>query len=420
MAHKFVLLIISLCVSSQVRGQLPDLNSLNIQSKQTTTTPPPEPDPILTGAARTASDRVTPDLPSDIIFNDGTAGGSATNAGSADQVINLDLERLITETLGGMGDPGAPRSTDMTSLLDLMNTDPISSSSPSQNEAQKLPDFFSLQPPTLPNLPASSSNTDTSVGIPMSLQESNRVASSQKKSAPTITIPENPTPPELPPLPSFSELPPLPSPPELPPLPRVQTETPSSPLSQTPDLPPLSQTPDLPPLSLTDNSLTETPSLPSLSDTPQLPPQNPQSPSSGFSFPNLPTSGRQPLDQRPGLPPFNPQSPFARRPPQGFQGPTGSPFSSNLPSRPGPMGLGPMRRRNPLQAASELLERMNNRGPNVPPSGPENSRPLDTRTASDGPSTDPNLLPFAENVLTQVQQLVDRLKENGGLYIFHI
>lgn len=77
------------------------------------------------------------------------------------------------------------------------------------------------------------------------------------------------------------------------------------------------------------------------------------------------------------------------------------------------MGLGPMRRRNPLQAASQLLERMNNRGPIVPPSGPENSGPIDPNTASDGPSADPNLLPFAENVLTQVQQLVDRLKENG-------
>ncbi|XP_061165751.1 PML-RARA-regulated adapter molecule 1-like [Saccostrea echinata] len=416
MAHKFVLLIISLCASSlRVRGQLPDLSMLQLDSKptKTTTTPPPEPDPILTGAARTSSGRVAQNSPSDIVFNDGKTGGSATDTGTVEQVINLDLERLITETLGGIGDPGAPRQTDMTSLLDLINTDPISSS-PSQNEPPKLPDFFSLQQASQQNSPASGSNTDSSVGIPMSLQESSRAAASQKKSAPTVNIPENPTPPELP---SFSDLPPLPNPPDLPPL-SAQTNAMDAssssglpPLSQTPDLPPLSQTPELP-------SLTETQNLPPLSETPQLPPQNPQSPPSRLPFPNLPTSGRQPLDQRAGLPPFNPQSPFARRPSQGFQGLPRGPFAPNLPSGSDPLGLGPMgRRRNPLQAASQLLGRVNNRGPNVPSTGPENipSGPINTNAVSEGnaPSNDQNLLPFAENVLTQVQQLVDRLKDNG-------
>lgn len=89
-------------------------------AKKTTTTPPPAPDPILTGAAaRTAQDRVALELP-DIVFADNQPGGSAIDLGTAANDINLDLDRLIKETLGEapMGEHNAPRQTDLTALLD--------------------------------------------------------------------------------------------------------------------------------------------------------------------------------------------------------------------------------------------------------------------------------------------------------------
>jgi hypothetical protein len=61
---------------------------------------------------------------------------------------------------------------------------------------------------------------------------------------------------------------------------------------------------------------------------------------------------------------------------------------------------------NPLQDAAQLFGRTSDRGSRLP-----NPRSTPSGAAD---SNDPSLLPFAENVLSQVQQLVNRLKDNNG------
>lgn len=482
MAHTLALLIISLWVSSiEVSGNLPSLDMLNIPppkpEMKTTTTPPPAPDPILTGAkARTAKDRLALELP-DIVFADNQPGGSAAiDLGTAANDINLDLDRLIKETLGEapMGEHNAPRQTDLTALLDLINTDPIGRPDPTPAGPPQLPRFF--DPPSLaetpkppePTLPqlgtlVSTSNIDSSVGIPVSKQETARLSS--KRNSQTVKIPTDfqslpplgdlpdtsgsfNLPPVSPGLPSLTEtsgaLPPLTEAfGGLPPL--SQTSVDSSPPSQPLDeLPPLTQTSgDLPPLSQTSVG------LPPLSQTPVGLPTLSQTSGGLQSFTET-SGGLSPFnDNSDGLSPFPDtprgfpsQSSFPEEPnnmpslsglpggPQSLPDASGdifnsdprfqpafqprgvprSPFTSRIPTDPRSSDLGEAgRHRNPFASASQLLRRQSlSRAGRLP------SRESLSNALSEEPlqSNDPNLLPFAENVLSQVQQLVNRLKDN--------
>lgn len=500
MAYTLALLIISLWVSSiEVSGNLPSLDMLNIPppkpAKKTTTTPPPAPDPILTGAAaRTAQDRVALELP-DIVFADNQPGRSAIDIGTVANDINLDLDRLIKETLGEapMGEHNAPRQTDLTALLDLINTDPIGRPDPTPFFDLPMPTATPKPPkPTLPQLGTlvSTSNIDSSVGIPANKRNSQTVK------IPDFDFPSLPnlpkiseafnSPPAAPELPSLSEtsggLPPLtdafgelPSlsqtsidskPPtqtidELPSLsqtsgglpPLSQTSIGLPPLSQTSiGLPPLSQTSGgLPPLQQTSNELPplsqasgELPSLSQASDgLPPLssggfpsftessgrsPPFNDNSDSFSSSagntrrgFPSLPpipdeANNMPPQSRIPGRPQsfpdpsepiFNPDPRF--QPAFQPQGLPRSPFTSRLPTDPRTSDLGEVGRlRNPFAPASQPTRRQGLSRAGRLPSRESLSRVLSEELQSN----DPNLLPFAENVLSQVQQLVNRLKDN--------
>lgn len=487
-------------------------------AKKTTTTPPPAPDPILTGAkARTAKDRLTLELP-DIVFADNQPGGSAIDLGTAANDINLDLDRLIKETLGDapMGEHNAPRQTDLTALLDLINTDPIGRPDPTPVDPL-IPRFFDLPSPTAtskppkPTLPqlgtlVSTSKTDSSVGIPVSKQETARL--SNNRNSQTVKIPESdfPSLPPLPDLPNTSEssnLPPvspdLPSLTEtsggLPPLteafgglpslsqtsidlppPRqpidelpslTQTSDALPPLSQTSvGLPPLSQSSvGLPPLSQASGGLPPLPQtpnelpplsqasgeLPSLSQASgRLPPLSQSSggfpsftESSGGSplfndnsdafssfadtprgFPSQPSFPDEGNNRIPGGPrslPDPSESIFNSDPrfqsafqPQGVPR---SPFTSRIPTDPRTSDLREVGRlRNPFAPASQLPRRQGLSRAGRLPSRESLSNVLSEEQLQ---SNDPNLLPFAENVLSQVQQLVNRLKDNRGISIVH-
>lgn len=462
-------------------------------AKKTTTTPPPAPDPILTGAAaRTSKDRLTLELP-DIVFADNQPGGSPIDLGTAANDINLDLDRLIKETLGEgpMGEHNAPRQTDLTALLDLINTDPIGRPDPTSVD-HLMPRFFDLPSPTATSKPpkstlpqlgtlVSSSKTDSSVGIPVNKQETN------KRISQTVKIPESDilSLPDLPNISESSNSPPVP--PELPSLTETsgglppltdnfgglpslsQTSIDSQPPTQTIDelpsltqtsggLPPLSQTSvGLPPLSQTSVGLPPlsqaSGGLPSLSQASGgLPPLSQAS--GGFptftessggsplfndnsdaflhsadtprglpSQPSFPDEGNNRIPGRPRSLPdpsesiFNPDPRFQSvfQP----QGVPRSPFTSRIPTDPRTSDLGEVgRHRNPFAPASQLPRRQGlpSRAWRLP------SRESLSNVLSEDQlqSNDPNLLPFAENVLSQVQQLVNRLKDNRGISIVHL
>uniref|UniRef100_A0A8W8P494 Uncharacterized protein n=1 Tax=Magallana gigas TaxID=29159 RepID=A0A8W8P494_MAGGI len=421
MAYTLALLIISLWVSSiEVSGNLPSLDMLNIPppkpAKKTTTTPPPAPDPILTGAAaRTAQDRVALELP-DIVFADNQPGGSAMDLGTVANDINLDLDRLIKETLGEapMGEHNAPRQTDLTALLDLINTDPIGRPDPTPFFDLPMPTATPKPPkPTLPQLGTlvSTSNIDSSVGIPVSKQET--AHSSNKRISQTVKIPDLDFP-SLPNLPKISDA--FNSPPAAPELPSL-SETSGG-------LPPLTDafaSDGLPPLSsggfpsFTESSAGSPPfndnsdSFSSFADTRRGFPSLPPIPDEANNMPpqsRIP--GRPQSFPDPSEPIFNPDPRF--QPAFQPQGLPRSPFTSRLPTDPRTSDLGEVGRlRNPFAPASQPTRRQGLSRAGRLPSRESLSRVLSEEQLQ---SNDPNLLPFAENVLSQVQQLVNRLKDN--------